>query len=1106
MAEARASRLCMANGVVITTMMACAATLVMVGGAVAADGGASFDAASFGMPLLEESPKVHGVRWAETRKVRQVVVDFAGEGALPDPGKIVVEYWHGQGWKGQADPMIGDPGMHGWSDMDDWTNGQWKAAQGRWQVKGRQWSFTFDSTQAEFPDLKDKGVTYRKTLQIRLRGEEKLPAIERMRTLTDAMLKPLTVRIFFGEPAEPKIKVDTDDLGYLEIFNGFIQQVRPITGVQVISKDNIHFYILPQGKSGGLEVDLLQAVDPSPLPYDRTIMTVRSKHRPFSFAVTDVAAGQRVLVDDLGMLVVHGEDPMTLEKYRDILKEHTGRSVYDMVFDVPEQTLARSWDDMPLKRPLYFVHGLPGNRNVISQHRDGMMEISSTERWFALPKSPRDSARKGWKGQLFQIRFDVLGEIGGRELREGFLPQVRTWWRNGPVYYESQTVLDVLDGNLSEIELDDPSVLLIKLRVVNTSATEKGQASLNLTVAADDPQKLSVRDDRIECRSDGKLTYQFLFNKQGRGTVTQEGEGRHELLRVHRLWDVEKRVFTAKDRGIVWSLDLRPGESHEVFLAIPSITLDKEEEIEALRKREFSETSERVCAFWKALTTQGSEIITPEPWLNDFYKAHIRHMAVNCWKELDSDILHAHVGSFRYGDYFNESMMMITDLDRRGYHRMAEQCLENMLHYQGTRLFLGNYSSAEGCFYGAGGHESGEYNKSQGYTLWGLAEHWWYTRDHSWMERVAPKIIKGCEFIIRERQATMKMDAQGQRPIEYGFLPTGSLEDVRDYWYWLATNAAASWGFTAAAEALADFGHPEADRLRQEAKAYYDDLMRGWTESRIRCPVVKLRNMTYVPKIPSRLYERGRSLGWLRETLEGSFFLPAYGLLPPEAPETKWILKDYEDNLYISKDYGYDIPVFDWFWFSRGGFSMQSQLLDGPIPYLLRDEIKHYVRAFFNSFTAAYYPEIRMCNEHSLPELGYPVGDHFKSSDEAQATYWLRLMFIHERGGDLYLGQAVPRYWLADGNIIGIERAATHFGPLTFKMTSSLAKGEIKATLSALSRNRPKQIYIRFRHPEQKPIQSVTVNGKAYDQFDVKKEWVILPGDIDGPREIVARY
>jgi len=332
------------------------------------------------------------------------------------------------------------------------------------------------------------------------------------------------------------------------------------------------------------------------------------------------------------------------------------------------------------------------------------------------------------------------------------------------------------------------------------------------------------------------------------------------------------------------------------------------------------------------------------------------------------------------------------------------------------------------------------------------------------------------------------------------------LEDVTDYWYWLATNSATVWGFRNLAAALADYGHPEGDRLIQEAQAYHEDFMRGMTRARIRTPVVRLRDGTYVPKFPSRLYERGRCHGWLRETLEGAIFLVHYGLVPADSPEATWILKDYEDNLYISEDYGYAIPAFDQFWFSRGGFSMQAQLLDGPPPYLYRDDVKHYLRAYFNGFASAFYPEIRMCNEHSLPELGYPRGDHFKSSDEAQSTFWLRLMFVREEGDCLYLGQAIPRYWLADGRRVAIERAATHFGPLSLQITSQVAQGRITSRLSPPQRTPPKTIYLRLRHPDGKPMRSVTVNGRPHDRFDVKKEWIILPGRIEQDQEIVAQY
>jgi hypothetical protein len=135
-----------------------------------------------------------------------------------------------------------------------------------------------------------------------------------------------------------------------------------------------------------------------------------------------------------------------------------------------------------------------------------------------------------------------------------------------------------------------------------------------------------------------------------------------------------------------------------------------------------------------------------------------------------------------------------------------------------------------------------------------------------------------------------------------------------------------------------------------------------------------------------------------------------------------------------------------------------------------------------------------------------PAGDHFKSSDESNLTYWLRLMFVREQGQDLYLGQAIPRYWLSPGRRVGIDRAASHFGPLSLWITSRADQGEIRATLTPPERNRPVTIFLRLRHPGGKLIRNVTVNGKAHDKFNVRKEWIILPGSLQGPQEIVARY
>jgi len=101
-------------------------------------------------------------------------------------------------------------------------------------------------------------------------------------------------------------------------------------------------------------------------------------------------------------------------------------------------------------------------------------------------------------------------------------------------------------------------------------------------------------------------------------------------------------------------------------------------------------------------------------------------------------------------------------------------------------------------------------------------------------------------------------------------------------------------------------------------------------------------------------------------------------------------------------------------------------------------------------------------------------------------------MFIQEKGDELILGGAIPRYWLADGNKISIENARTYFGPMSVSYESKVSKGRIEVTLEPPKRNPPKKIYIRFRHPEGKKITRCTLNGKPYKTFDTEKEWVIL--------------
>lgn len=114
-------------------------------------------------------------------------------------------------------------------------------------------------------------------------------------------------------------------------------------------------------------------------------------------------------------------------------------------------------------------------------------------------------------------------------------------------------------------------------------------------------------------------------------------------------------------------------------------------------------------------------------------------------------------------------------------------------------------------------------------------------------------------------------------------------------------------------------------------------------------------------------------------------------------------------------------------------------------------------------------------------------------------------MLVMEEGESLWLARATPRAWLAQGKKISIKNAPTHFGEVAYETVSAVDNGKITATVEMPSRNAPKSVLLRLRHPTGNPIKSVTVNGKKWKDFDPAKE-VIMLHDVAGTVVIETRY
>jgi hypothetical protein len=1003
---------------------------------------AAFDAAPFGLPLSEGN----GVLWEDPREIHRVVAHFAG--TPPPVEKVRLEYW-GSRWPEQRLPKDREPGGAdvGWMELGNWYQYDWRSADAEAVVRGKTIEFTFRPVNAkEFPQLKDYPAAFRYTLKLRVVSDSKLPKIEKIEAFTDSILQQRYTRLAWAKAPSRRPEI--------QVFNGYLKAVGPK------GPDS--------GSYSTMVLNLQVAENPDPNTFDRTLVSVLSRKDIFTFQVDDLAQGP-LLLPHLGVAVLSENDGRDYAAVAAEVKSRGEKSLYDRIAELPEQTWSNAWAGIPRKKSdIYFPLGLDGGRQRFRLQPNGGIDFRTNDE-FLRRRPGADTPRLDLEGGGGSVSFGLPARPTFRTLQEESLPLVTTVWERDGIPIEQVAFVSMLGGTQADAPPppgDAFAVWLARFAFTNNTSEAK-------TVSL--PLSFNVGGQSVALRADAngllwvgdRVRGQFVANVAPAGEPTK----------------------------LEWNWRLAPGESRALVIKIPYVVLLEPAEAAALRKLDFAAEHQAVAGFWRRRLDQSTRLLTPEPMLNEFYRSHAMHLLVNCEREPASDRRFARVGSFGYGAFANESCMMVVDLDRRGYHQEAQACLDAWLHYQGTVELPGSFASKDGVLYGAGGYEHGGYNQHHGWILWMLSEHYRFTRDAAWLRRSAPGIVKGCDWIIRETARTQ------ERPeLERGLLPAGSLEDIGDWWTWLSTSCYTWRGLDSAAWALEQIQHPDAKRIRGAASAYHTALLTNFRKASERSPVVRLRDGTAVPKIPSHVHRRGRSFGWICETLEGALHLLITRAMDVHSPEAEWILKDYEDNLYLSNQYGYRVDDFDQQWFSRGGMSMQACLLLDVEPYLYRDEPKNVLRALFNAQSVSYFPDVRMNTEHAAPYFDDWRGDHFKSSDEANSAGWLRYLFVREEGDMLLIGQAVPREWLRAGQKCGIERTVTYFGNTSVRYEGG--QNQITAQFDGPTRNPPKQIRLRFREPNGRPLQAVDLNGRPWTKFN--GEWVELPGTI-GPVTLVGK-
>ncbi len=175
--------------------------------------------------------------------------------------------------------------------------------------------------------------------------------------------------------------------------------------------------------------------------------------------------------------------------------------------------------------------------------------------------------------------------------------------------------------------------------------------------------------------------------------------------------------------------------------------------------------------------------------------------------------------------------------------------------------------------------------------------------------------------------------------------------------------------------------------------------------------------------------------------------------------------------------------------FDLGGFAkMQPYYCRIAEIYAQRDDVKPFIRSYFNLIPA-------LVNFEDL-SFWESLTDGFAGNgwDKTHETGWFlgqtQTMFAMERGDELWLAPFVTNHWLKDGMKCRFATPRRDSARSSYTITSNVAKGEIEAVVQLPENCTAKKVVLRLRHPDGKPMQSVTVQGRPHKDFDPKKETI----------------
>lgn len=487
-------------------------------------------------------------------------------------------------------------------------------------------------------------------------------------------------------------------------------------------------------------------------------------------------------------------------------------------------------------------------------------------------------------------------------------------------------------------------------------------------------------------------------------------------------WD----ITTATMLNMAWEVE--PGETKSGWLIRPY--RHYEADLPMLRQNDWAREVADAKAEWTALLGSVSRVTIPDPGVQKAFYASLGDCFI-----MREPIAGGHIASVPGTEGYRaansgEAAIVAIALDQLGLHQAAVDGFAACLEWQGED---GNWADPKGW-----GHLMW---LMPGFKAWAIREHYLITRDKAYLASVYPRMLASSRWQEKQRARTRVLE-NGERPAVYGLMPRGmgdcGLKDGDDlYGVFFPSNIWSVYADGVTLEAALALGKTEdAAEVRGIYETALNDLRTALDKG-----AIQEDGYRWIPGVP------GKTCGSRWGALNA---LTPCNILPRDHELITGTLKHIESNM------------------SPGGLPLNTGWLPAGLwvaialdnlaeAHLVRDENDAVPGLFYATLNHG-TPLYTYCEERA-PEPGATqcTGDRQHLWTPVAIVRALRDMLVMEDGEGLHLARATDRRWLASGLPVGIDKASTHYGVVSWEMRYDAASGAVtgKAIFPQAVKERP---------------------------------------------------